>query len=105
MPRRKRVRQRRLDERLRNRVGDRRSVAPNNRFSAAEQISAVTIATPTRTHNHGRLRVKPEIASAIASQTNPKEPAYDSASKTGSSSATLWSTTQLWTDRSSSPSG
>jgi len=67
-------------------------------FSAPETLSATRIVAPTRVHSQGRLHDKPEIARAIPSQTNPNEPAYESASKNGSSTPTRWSTTQLWRD-------
>jgi hypothetical protein len=43
----------------------------NHRFSAAEQLSASRIAAPTRVQSHGLLHEKPEMPTAIASQTNP----------------------------------
>jgi hypothetical protein len=65
-------------------------------LKAPERLSATRIAAPTRVHSHGRLQEKPEIAKAMPSQTNPNDPAYDSAAKSGSSSPSRWSTTQLW---------
>ena len=57
-------------------------------------LSEIRIATATRVQSQGRLQEKPEIATAIASQMKPNEPAYESASKSGSSTPSRLSTTQ-----------
>jgi hypothetical protein len=73
--------------------GRSRSIQP---LSAAETLSAIRIAAPTRVQSQGRLQEKPEIATAISSQTIPNEPMSVSPSKIGSSTPVRWSTTQLW---------
>jgi hypothetical protein len=59
-----------------------------------ETLSEMRIATPTRVQSHGRLHENPEIATAMASQTIPYEPLYDSASKRRSSGPHRCSTIQ-----------
>ena len=84
---RERIGRRRLDDRLGQRLDTNGRSRSTQTFSAPEQLSASRIAAPTRVHSHGRLHAKPEIPSAIASQTKPNEPAYERASKNGSKDA------------------
>ena len=103
MPRGERVGRRQVDQRLGVGVRQRRTVAVEPLLQRRRDAlrDEDRHRRPASTARAGSTR-SPRSRRRSASQMNPKEPAYESPTKSGSSTPLRWSTTQLWRDWSSS---